>query len=189
VLDDLRGAADSFGNRLEVTVRAVADEVAAAADLVKGKLDGVPAAVVSGAAAFVTEDDGPGAATILRGRDGAWWQDWFRYGHIEAVRAALRAGEPEPGLSVSAPSTGPETVAVRANRALQLAVSGLGGSVSGAVTEGLAGVVIELSGGSAYAMGSAVARLHVALWSEHLATTARRDEETEARFTIRELVD
>jgi coenzyme F420-0:L-glutamate ligase / coenzyme F420-1:gamma-L-glutamate ligase len=189
VLEDLRGSADSFGTRLEVTVRAVADELAAAADLVKGKLDAVPAAVVSGAAAFVTEDDGPGAATILRGRDGAWWQDWFRYGHAEAVRAALRAGEPEPGPSVSAASTGPETVAVRANRALLLAVSGLGSSVSGAVTEGMAGVVIGLSGGSAYAMGAAVARLHAALWSEHLATTARRDEETEARFAIRELVD
>jgi coenzyme F420-0:L-glutamate ligase/coenzyme F420-1:gamma-L-glutamate ligase len=189
VLEDLRGAVDSVGARLEVSVRAVADELAAAADLVKGKLAAVPAAVVSGAAAYVTEADGPGASTMLRGRDGAWWQDWFRYGHVEAVRAALRAGEPEPGAPLGAPSVLPETVAARANRAMQLALAGVGGQVSGSVTEGVAGVVVELSGGSAYAMGAAVARLHAALWSEHLATTARHDQDTEARFAIRELVD
>ena len=41
---------------------AVADEVAAAADLVKGKADGIPAAVVRGLDGLVTADDGPGAA-------------------------------------------------------------------------------------------------------------------------------
>ena len=189
VFEDLCGRVDSFGTPLEVTVRAIADEIAAAADLVKGKLAAVPAALVSGAEAYVTADDGPGAAAMLRGRDGAWWEDWFRYGHVEAVRAALRAGEPEPGPDVTAPAVGPETVAVRANRALTLALSGLGGAVSGVVSESSAGVLVELSGGSSYAMGGAVARLHAALWSEHLATTPRHDEQTEARFSIRELVD
>ena len=188
-LEDLRGQADSFGTALEVTVRAVADELASAADLAKGKLDGVPAALVSGAGAYVTEADGAGAAPTLRGRDGAWWEDWFRYGHVEAVRAALRAGEPSTGDAVPAPSIGPETVAVRANRALALALEGTLGQATGAVTDGAAGVVIELSGGSAYAMGGAVARLHVALWSEHLATGSAHDQDTQARFAIRELVD
>ncbi len=189
VLDDLRGRPDSHGTALEVTVRAVADEVAAAADLVKGKLDRVPAAVVAGAAAYVMEDDGPGAASMLRGAGGAWWQDWFRYGHVEAVRAALQAGRPVSGDAVAAPPMGPEPVAARANRALTLAIAGAPEQVSGAVTEGMAGVIVELAGASAYAMGAAVARLHVALWSEHLATSPDREEGTQARFAIRELVD
>ena len=48
VLDDHRGGVDAFGNELVVTQVAVADELAAAGDLVKGKLSGVPVAVVRG---------------------------------------------------------------------------------------------------------------------------------------------
>jgi 8-oxo-dGTP pyrophosphatase MutT (NUDIX family) len=48
VLDDHRGGVDEFGNELVVTQVAVGDEVAAAADLVKGKLAGVPVAIVRG---------------------------------------------------------------------------------------------------------------------------------------------
>jgi coenzyme F420-0:L-glutamate ligase / coenzyme F420-1:gamma-L-glutamate ligase len=47
-LDDWRGRADGDGRRLEVTEVAVADEVAAAADLVKGKASRVPAALLRG---------------------------------------------------------------------------------------------------------------------------------------------
>jgi coenzyme F420-0:L-glutamate ligase/coenzyme F420-1:gamma-L-glutamate ligase len=189
VLEDLRGRLDTHGSPLEVTVRAVADEVAAVADLVKGKLERIPAAVVSGLGAYVSDADGPGARAILRGTGVDSWQDWFRYGHVEAVRAALRAGELEPGEEVPAPSVLPETVAARANRALALALAAHPAQVTGSVTEAMGEVTVEVTGGSAYAMGAAVARLHVALWSEHLATSARGDEETQARFTIRELVD
>src|SRR5262245_28367388 len=52
-LRDHRGQPDSFGNVLEVTVAAVADEIAAAGDLVKGKTDQVPVAIVRGLAEFV----------------------------------------------------------------------------------------------------------------------------------------
>src|SRR5205823_11961648 len=45
---DLHGEHDAAGYELHATVIAVADELAAAAELVKGKLDGVPAAVVRG---------------------------------------------------------------------------------------------------------------------------------------------
>lgn len=45
---DLRGTSDSFGRELLVTEVAVADELAAAADLVMGKATGVPVAVVRG---------------------------------------------------------------------------------------------------------------------------------------------
>jgi coenzyme F420-0:L-glutamate ligase/coenzyme F420-1:gamma-L-glutamate ligase len=47
-LTDLRGQVDSVGYELHATVVAVADEIAAAAELVMGKLAGVPAAVVRG---------------------------------------------------------------------------------------------------------------------------------------------
>ncbi len=45
---DLRGSTDWSGRELEVTEIAVADELAAAADLVMGKADGIPAALVRG---------------------------------------------------------------------------------------------------------------------------------------------
>lgn len=47
-IDDLRGSTDSFGRVLDVTEVNVADEVAAAADLVMGKATGICAAVVRG---------------------------------------------------------------------------------------------------------------------------------------------
>ncbi|MDQ3475699.1 MAG: coenzyme F420-0:L-glutamate ligase [Actinomycetota bacterium] len=63
-LADLRGQLDTSGVPLEVTEIAVADEVAAAADLVKGKLAGVPAAILRGLLPPV--DDGHGSASLRR---------------------------------------------------------------------------------------------------------------------------
>ena len=80
---DYRGTADSFGNPLEVTLAAVADEIAAAADLVKGKALGVPVAVVRGLADLVTAGDGPGAAALIRPSQ----DDMFRYGAAEVPLA------------------------------------------------------------------------------------------------------
>ncbi len=62
VLDDHRGGVDEFGNELVVTQVAVGDEVAAAADLVKGKLAGVPVAVVRGLDAPGLGSAGPDSA-------------------------------------------------------------------------------------------------------------------------------
>jgi coenzyme F420-0:L-glutamate ligase / coenzyme F420-1:gamma-L-glutamate ligase len=91
---DYRGEADTFGNILEVTVAAVADEIAAAADLVKGKSRQVPAAVVRGLAALVTEQDGPGARAIIRPAD----EDMFRFGSADVplARRTIRAFTAEP---------------------------------------------------------------------------------------------
>jgi coenzyme F420-0:L-glutamate ligase/coenzyme F420-1:gamma-L-glutamate ligase len=87
--DDLAGVPDTSGRPLEVTHRALADEIAAAADLVKGKVDGVPAAVLRGLDHLVPAAGDPrgeaGAATLLR----APHEDWFRLGHVEAVRTSL----------------------------------------------------------------------------------------------------
>jgi coenzyme F420-0:L-glutamate ligase/coenzyme F420-1:gamma-L-glutamate ligase len=62
-LVDLRGTKDALGRVLEVTVVALADEIAAACGLVMGKADGVPAAVVRGVRA-----EGPhlSATSIVR---------------------------------------------------------------------------------------------------------------------------
>ncbi|MFI8300374.1 coenzyme F420-0:L-glutamate ligase [Streptomyces nigra] len=85
VLDDLRGGRDAHGNPLSATVVATADELAAAGDLVKGKAEGLPVAVVRGLAHTVTEDDGAGARPLVReARD-----DMFRLGTSEAVREAV----------------------------------------------------------------------------------------------------
>ena len=80
-LDDLRGRVDPHGNRLDMTVTAVADEVAAAAELVKGKLAGRPAAIVRGLGHRVTADHGPGAVALVRPAA----EDMFRAGARDVV--------------------------------------------------------------------------------------------------------
>lgn len=65
-LDDWRGRADAEGRELRATLIAVADQAAAAADLVRGKASRVPAAIVRGLDRHVTVDDGPGAAALRR---------------------------------------------------------------------------------------------------------------------------
>jgi coenzyme F420-0:L-glutamate ligase / coenzyme F420-1:gamma-L-glutamate ligase len=65
-LDDWRGRVDSRGLELRATWLAVADAVAAAADLVRGKDAGEPVVVVTGLDRLVTEEDGPGAAALVR---------------------------------------------------------------------------------------------------------------------------
>ena len=91
---DYRGEPDTFGNILEVTVAAVADEIAATADLVKGKSRGVPVAVVRGLAGLVTEQDGPGARALIRPAE----EDMFRFGSADVplARRTIRAFTAEP---------------------------------------------------------------------------------------------
>jgi coenzyme F420-0:L-glutamate ligase/coenzyme F420-1:gamma-L-glutamate ligase len=83
VLQNYVGAKDAYDNELQVTVMAVADELAAAADLVKGKLRGRPVAVVRGLGSLVSEAD-VSARDLLR--DPA--KDMFSFGSQEAVLAA-----------------------------------------------------------------------------------------------------
>lgn len=73
-LDDWRGRRDSVGRELRATWIAVADALAAAADLARGKDSRQPAVVVRGLARHVTDDDGPGARALLR----AAAEDLFR---------------------------------------------------------------------------------------------------------------
>lgn len=83
VLHSYAGASDTHGNELLVTEVAVADEIAAAADLVKGKLTAVPVAVLRGLA---LPDDGSCAAGLLRGGP----DDLFWLGTAEAIELGRR---------------------------------------------------------------------------------------------------
>lgn len=65
-LDDWRGRADRRGRPLTATLIAVADQAAAAADLVRGKDSHEPAVRLRGLERHVTEDDGPGASVLRR---------------------------------------------------------------------------------------------------------------------------
>lgn len=90
-LADLRGLPDTSGRPMEATVIAVADEIASAADLVKGKVTGVPVAVVRGLGHLVVDDDGPGAAEMVRPLE----EDLFPLGTEEALREGRRAAVTE----------------------------------------------------------------------------------------------
>ncbi|QRP45104.1 coenzyme F420-0:L-glutamate ligase [Amycolatopsis sp. FDAARGOS 1241] len=87
VLHGYAGQVDSQGNELAVTEIAVADELAAAADLVKGKLGGLPVAVVRG---LDIADDGSTARDLVRPVD----EDLFRLGTAEALAQGRREAVP-----------------------------------------------------------------------------------------------
>ena len=73
-LEDWRGRTDSLGRELRATWIAVADELAAAADLARTKDGALPVIVVRGADRHVSAEDGPGAAALIRPES----QDLFR---------------------------------------------------------------------------------------------------------------
>jgi coenzyme F420-0:L-glutamate ligase/coenzyme F420-1:gamma-L-glutamate ligase len=99
VLHGYAGAHDRHGNELLVTEVAVADEIAAAADLVKGKLTGVPVAVVRG---LTLRDDGSNGRTLVRaGEEDLFWlgtEEALELGRRQAqlTRRSVRQFSPEP---------------------------------------------------------------------------------------------
>jgi coenzyme F420-0:L-glutamate ligase/coenzyme F420-1:gamma-L-glutamate ligase len=108
VAEDFAGRVDPHGNPLSVTLPAVADEIAGAAELAQGKLSGRPVAVVRGRGDLVLPpgEDGPGAASLVRPDGG----DLFGWGAREAVVRALVAdaddrapfGDPAPHEELAA---------------------------------------------------------------------------------------
>lgn len=105
-LVDLAGRTDTHGNPLTVTAPAVADEVAAAADLVKGKLAGRPVARVRGLEHLVLPvgQDGPGAAALVRPED----EDMFGLGARDAVLLAVSADPADAPRGFGAPAPADE---------------------------------------------------------------------------------
>ncbi len=177
VIDDLRGSTDAGGRMMSVTQRCIADEVAAAADLVKGKATGVAAAHIRGLGHYLhgaagqhgdptdSEPDSGARDLVRTGR-----QDWFGYGMVEAVRSALGV---EPGSAaahqVGIPFIVPEDSAIRAARALRVALLSCP-----EVTGKLDGDAITLRAPDDFSLGVAAARTEVALRGERLATTLAR---------------
>ncbi len=168
VLEDLRGATDHDGRPLAVTMRALADEVAAAADLVKGKADGIPAALVRGLPQEWFSADAPGARALVRVGRG----DWFALGHAEALRAALgveagSAASEEVGIRSVLPD---EPLPDRVGRVVSLALRDVpegSADVGPGAQEGTAEVT--LGAPDDYDLGRLVVRVEVAAASEGLS--------------------
>lgn len=73
-LDDWRGRRDAGGRALNATLPAIADQIAAVADLARAKDSMQPVVLVRGLSRYVTAEDGPGARALLRPRE----KDLFR---------------------------------------------------------------------------------------------------------------
>jgi coenzyme F420-0:L-glutamate ligase / coenzyme F420-1:gamma-L-glutamate ligase len=101
VLEDYRGTQDTHGNLLSASAAAVADEIAGAADLVKGKATGRPVALVRGLGHLVLPDVDPsGPVATARSLVRPAENDMFRLGSAEAYdlgfAAGLAAAAPRP---------------------------------------------------------------------------------------------
>ncbi|WP_342022712.1 coenzyme F420-0:L-glutamate ligase [Arthrobacter citreus] len=106
VITDLRGNTDTFGQQMKATMTAVADEIAAAADLIKGKTSQCPVAVLRGLPELVRplgqssgDEEGSrhdGARSLIRPAE----QDMFRLGSDEAWREGYAAACRDNGLPV-----------------------------------------------------------------------------------------
>lgn len=174
VLDDLRGAdhTDVDGRPLKVTARAVADEIAAAADLVKGKTQHVPAALVRGLPLSVVGSPGAqGARSLIRSGSA----DWFALGSVEAVRSSL--GVPpgsEAARAVGVASSALETRRVRVQRAVGVALAGHA-RLSHPDVVIASDECVRVCIADDYLRGRVVARIEVALHSEHLADLEVRE--------------
>jgi len=182
--EDLRGSVDADGRSMAVTERCLADEMAAAADLVKGKREGIPVAHLRG----IPGAPGPAGAPARKGVRGARGapgaerrgaralvrtgrDDWFGLGRAEAVRSALGV-EPGSALAraVGIASTGAEPSLVRVRRAVAVAMAGLDGTSAEVDPDG----AVTLAAPDDFATGVAAARLVVALAGEGFAATVTR---------------
>jgi coenzyme F420-0:L-glutamate ligase/coenzyme F420-1:gamma-L-glutamate ligase len=183
---DHRGEIDPYGNELHLTQMAVIDELAAAGELVKGKSDRVPVAVVRGYLARVPEADGDGAVALVRSAD----QDLFSLGTAEALAAGLRSAATMPdGVGPDA-DTEPDPGAV--DRAVALVATG----TDSVLRPAAGGDAVECTAGApdvaaAVRLGIDVQRLRAALAAEGLATRpapARESTDGRAMVTLRVLI-
>lgn len=88
VLDDYRGKQDRYGNQLAATITAVADEIAGASELVRGKTAGIPVAVLRGLDRFVDSSTSTNAADLIR----PLGDDLFSLGTTEAQAEGINQG-------------------------------------------------------------------------------------------------
>ncbi len=86
VLDDLTGTTDSFGQELQMTVVAIADQLAAASELVRNKRSLTPVAIIRGAGEWVTENGNDSARDLIRPTT----EDLFSLGTAESITLGAR---------------------------------------------------------------------------------------------------
>jgi coenzyme F420-0:L-glutamate ligase/coenzyme F420-1:gamma-L-glutamate ligase len=141
VLWDLRGRHDAQGNLLEATVIAVADELAAAGDLVKGKLAATPVAVVRGFPLQRSVSGDSAQRLVRRSAD-----DMFRLGTREARQSVVTDGAPldpaEPAGGTVDEATVRRAVAAVTMSGVQLQVDDSGRTVAVIGDPLAAGVVV-----------------------------------------------
>nr|WP_230416955.1 coenzyme F420-0:L-glutamate ligase [Micromonospora tarapacensis] len=89
---DHRGEVDPYGNELVLTQMAVVDELAAAGELIKGKCDQMPVAVIRGYLSAPLPDDGAGAQVLVRDAS----MDLFSLGTAEARASGFAAAATLP---------------------------------------------------------------------------------------------
>lgn len=180
VVDDHRGGVDADGRSLTVTVIAVADEIAAAADLVKGKASAAPVALIRGLPWATTDPDLPGASTLVRTGPG----DWFHTGPAEAVRAALGVAPGSPASAhIGIRSVTPEPVPTRVERIRRLALHEAPAGVTGSAHE----ATLTLEASDAYSLGVVVTRAEIGAASEDLSVSVDRRGELSAHLVFHEV--
>jgi coenzyme F420-0:L-glutamate ligase/coenzyme F420-1:gamma-L-glutamate ligase len=148
VTDSHAGRLDPYGNLLAVTEPAIADELAAAGDLVKGKLSRCPVAIVRGLPHLVTGDDGPGATALIRPEG----EDLFGLGSRQAVLAAI-------GLEPAPPIAFGEAASADALRGLLGRLSGTDAPVAAEDQQDRVAVTVDAP--SARELGRAMARVEI----------------------------
>ncbi|GIE79346.1 hypothetical protein Aph02nite_52960 [Actinoplanes philippinensis] len=192
---DHRGQVDPYGNELSLTQMAVVDELAAAAELVKGKCDRVPVAVVRG---YPRSGEGSGAAVLIRDAE----SDMFSLGTAEARADGLRAAAtladratlahtatasvapaPPSGAAIAAgsPALSPGTAAAPDRTAtVARAFAAVETLITARVDRQPGGVRLMPSAGGASELirvGTEAHRLRAALAAEGIETTAVIDDE------------
>ena len=169
---DHRGEIDPYGNELQLTQMAVVDELAGAAELVKGKCDQVPVAVVRGYLPGPPTADGSGVVTLIR--DSA--SDLFSLGTAEARALGLRDAA---FLGAPLPSTPSSPVPIPGLREpLPLAPT--------TIVEPLPGNTIRLSAdpSALVALGIDAHRIQCALAAANLPTTLTTPTPTTVLLTV-----
>jgi coenzyme F420-0:L-glutamate ligase/coenzyme F420-1:gamma-L-glutamate ligase len=159
-LVDHRGAVDAHGNELQTTQVAVVDELAAAADLVKGKLAGVPVAVVRGLP-FGPDEAEAGTRPLVR----LPADDLFRYGSRDLVGSRVPAVDPVPQPEALEAVAEAFRVAVQALPEFPVVLR-YGGEGDGVVDVHLSDAVTTTTAVNLGALlGAAIVQLHAEGWT------------------------
>jgi coenzyme F420-0:L-glutamate ligase / coenzyme F420-1:gamma-L-glutamate ligase len=162
---DYRGTLDPYGNSLHITQMAVVDELAGAAELVKGKSDQVPVAVVRGYLS-TPGADGAGAAALVRDAT----QDLFSLGTAEARAQGLRDAALLPD-AVSEVEADPAAI----DRALAAVAPALGPGTRFVLDADRVLCFLDSTedASSFIRLGADIHRLRAALAAEGIATTVQ----------------